>query len=144
MIGHFFDVVNAWSGLIEGGLGLISGWYGNVAKNRLAKRQEQLSAGQQALELVAQTHELLVDHMHRVDVLTQQRWAQDDTLQEVYAQAIAARLVVHKLDAQDGRPLRQFEPLPSYPISAETPDAAETAGVAGVDAPEPRAGSTHG
>lgn len=144
MIGHVFDVVNAWSGLIEGGMGLVGGWYGNVAKNRLAKRQEQLSAGQQALELVAQTRELLADHIHRVDVLTQQRWAQDDILQEVYAQAIAARLMVHELDANDGRQPRQFEPLPSYPISADTPDAAETAGVTGVDAPEPRAGSTHG
>ena len=77
---------------------------------------KQLSAGQQALELVVQTRELLADHIHRVDVLTQQWWAQDDILQEVYAQAIAARLLVHELDANDGRQPRQFEPLPSYPV----------------------------
>ncbi|MBV1825921.1 hypothetical protein [Komagataeibacter oboediens] len=115
MIGHVFDVVNAWSGLIEGGMGLVGGWYGNVAKNRLAKRQEQLSAGQQALELAAQTHGLIADYIQRTDTLTRQLWARDDVIQEVYAQAIAARLVVHELDANDGRPPRQFEPLPSYP-----------------------------
>lgn len=36
-------------------------------------------------------------------------------IQEVYAQAIEARLVVHELDASEGRPPRQFAPLPSYP-----------------------------
>ena len=101
MIGHVFDVVNAWSGLIEGGMGLISGWYANVAKNRLAKRQEQLTAGQQALALVAQTRALIADHIQRIDVLTRQLWARDDVIQEVYAQAIAARLLVHELDASD-------------------------------------------
>jgi hypothetical protein len=115
MIGHLFDTVNAWSGLIESSLGVLGGWYGNVAKNRIAKRQEQLTAGQQALALVAQTRELIADHIQRIDVLTRQLWARDDVIQEVYAQAIAARLVVHELDASAGRSPRQFEPLPSYP-----------------------------
>ncbi|MFT8417505.1 MAG: hypothetical protein ABF636_01560 [Acetobacter sp.] len=121
MIGHLFDTVNAWSGLIESGLGVIGGWYGNVAKNRIAKRQEQLTAGQQALALVAQTRELIADHIQRIDVLTRQLWARDDVIQEVYAQAIAARLVVHELDANDGRAPRQFEPLPSYPSAPAEP-----------------------
>lgn len=115
MIGHVFEVVNAWSGLIETALGLVGGWYGKVAQNRLAQRQEQLSAGQQALALVAQTREMIADHIQRIDVLTRQLWARDDVIQEVYAQAIAARLLVHELDANEGRPPRQFEPLPSYP-----------------------------
>ena len=123
MIGHVFDVVNAWSGLIEGGMGLIGGWYGNVAKNRLAKRQEQLTAGQQALAWAAQTRELIADHIQRTEMLTRQLWARDDVIQEVYAQAIAARLVVHELDASEGRSPRQFEPLPSYPaLPAEPAD----------------------
>lgn len=116
MIGHVFDTVNAWSGLIESGLGVIGGWYGNVARNRIAKRQEQLTAGQQALALVAQARELIADHIQRIDILTRQLWARDDVIQEVYAQAIAARLLVHELDANDGRSPRQFEPLPSYPV----------------------------
>lgn len=115
MIGHLFDTVNAWSGLIESGVGVIGGWYGNVARNRIAKKQEQLTAGQQALALVEQTRELIADHIQRIDVLTHQLWARDDVIQEVYAQAIAARLVVHELDANDGRTPRQFEPLPAYP-----------------------------
>ncbi|MBY4639264.1 hypothetical protein K6L44_04450 [Gluconacetobacter entanii] len=121
MIGHVFEVVNAWSGLIETALGLVGGWYGNVAKNRLAQRQEQLSAGQQALALVAQTREMLAEHIQRIDVLTRQLWARDDVIQEVYAQAIAARLLVHELDANAGRPPRQFEPLPSYPAPPVEP-----------------------
>jgi hypothetical protein len=127
MIGHLFDTVNAWSGLIESGLGVIGGWYGNVAKNRIAKRQEQLTAGQQALALVAQTRELIADHIQRIDVLTRQLWARDDVIQEVYAQAIAARLVVHELDANDGRAPRQFEPLPSYPSAPAEPTSEATA-----------------
>lgn len=126
MIGHLFDTVNAWSGLIESGLGVIGGWYGNVAKNRIAKRQEQLTAGQQALALVAQTRELIADHIQRIDVLTRQLWARDDVIQEVYAQAIAARLVVHELDANDGRAPRQFEPLPSYPSAPAEPTSEAT------------------
>jgi hypothetical protein len=121
MIGHLFDTVNAWSGLIESGLGVIGGWYGNVAKNRISKRQEQLTAGQQALALVAQTRELIADHIQRIDVLTRQLWARDDVIQEVYAQAIAARLVVHELDANNGRSPRQFEPLPAYPAEHTDP-----------------------
>ncbi|MCE2577342.1 hypothetical protein [Gluconacetobacter entanii] len=42
-------------------------------------------------------------------------------IQEVYAQAIAARLLVHELDANEGRPPRQFEPLPSYPAPPVEP-----------------------
>lgn len=127
MIGHMFEVVNAWSGLIESGLGVIGGWYGNVAKNRIAKRQEQLTAGQQALALVAQTRELIADHIQRIDVLTRQLWARDDVIQEVYAQAIAARLVMHELDANDGRAPRQFEPLPPYPSAPAEPTSEATA-----------------
>ncbi|MCE2563789.1 hypothetical protein [Komagataeibacter sp. FNDCF1] len=123
MIGHVFEVANAWSGLIEPALGLVGGWYGNVAKNRLAQKQEQLSAGQQALALVAQTREMLADYIRRIDVLTRQLWARDDVIQEVYAQAIAARLLVHELDASEGRPPRQFEPLPSYPAPPVEPVA---------------------
>lgn len=128
MIGHLFDTVNAWSGLIESGLGVIGGWYGNVARNRIAKKQEQLTAGQQALALVAQTRTLIADHIQRIDVLTRQLWARDNVIQEVYAQAIAARLVVHELDANAGRPPRQFEPLPSYPAEHTEPvnDASTT------------------
>ncbi|KAB8123110.1 hypothetical protein D3W54_01435 [Komagataeibacter medellinensis] len=123
MIGHVFDVVNAWSGLIEPALGMIGGWYGNVAKNRMAARQEQLSAGQQALALVAQTRELMGTHIQRIEVLTRQLWARDDVIQEVYAQAITARLLVHELDANEGRTPRQFEPLPPYPaLPVEPPD----------------------
>lgn len=144
MISHMFEVANAWSGLIETALGLVGGWYGNVAKTRLAQRQEQLTAGQQALALVAQTRELLREHVARIEELTQQKWAQDDTMAAVYGHAIAARLLVYELDANAGRPPRHFEPLPPYPIPATMPDAAETAGVAGVDAPEPRAEDTHG
>ncbi|MCW4592431.1 hypothetical protein, partial [Gluconacetobacter entanii] len=48
-------------------------------------------------------------------------WARDDVIQEVYAQAIAARLLVHELDANAGRPPRQFEPLPSYPAPPVEP-----------------------
>ena len=115
MIGHIFETVNAWSGLIESGLGVLGGWYGNVAKTRIAKRQEQLTAGQQALALVEQTRTMIDDHIQRIDVLSHQLWARDNVIQEVYAQAIAARLLVHQLDANDGRAPRQFEPLPSYP-----------------------------
>ncbi|GAB6968414.1 hypothetical protein JCM25156A_32430 [Komagataeibacter kakiaceti JCM 25156] len=116
MIGHVFDVVNAWSGLIEGILGVVGGWCGNVAKNRISRRQEQLAAGQQALALVAQTRELIGEYIQRTDMLTHQLWVRDDVIQEVYAQAIAARLLVYELDANAGRPPRQFDPLPSYPV----------------------------
>jgi hypothetical protein len=54
-------------------------------------------------------------------------WARNDVIQEVYAQAIAARLVVHELDANNGRAPRQFEPLPPYPSAPAEPTSEATA-----------------
>ncbi|GAN98152.1 hypothetical protein Geu3261_0514_001 [Komagataeibacter europaeus NBRC 3261] len=124
-------------------IGGVAGWTGNVARARLAAQRGRLDAGQQALELLARASErdarmdaLLASMTERVNELTRERWQYDGALQELYAQAIAARLLVYELDAKAGRPPRQFEPLPPYPIPpAAQPDAAETAGVAGVDAP---------
>lgn len=106
----------------------VVGWYGKVVYDRAQERQSALNAGQQALTLLDQAsgrdrqfNELLssmTEHLNRVLHL---RWQMDDLLADVYAQAISARMLVHELDAQAGKPPRLFERLPAYPITpAET------------------------
>ncbi|GBQ19951.1 hypothetical protein AA12717_0410 [Gluconacetobacter sacchari DSM 12717] len=103
-------------------VGGVGGWYAKMAGIRIADDRAQLAAGRQALALVdrasareAKLEPLLSDLTGRVAELMRQRWQSDDALQDLYAQAISARLTIQELDAQAGRPPREFPPLPPYP-----------------------------
>ncbi|MBM9400396.1 hypothetical protein JUN65_02150 [Gluconacetobacter azotocaptans] len=151
------DLWTAYSGPIgalgAAGTGLM-GWYGQMVRARMSSRRDHLEAGRQALDLVARAAEretkldaLVTSYMDRADAAQRQRIEDMSHVQDVYAAAIAARLMVYELDAAAGRPPRDFPPLPPYPIPADqeaAPDGAPTAGATDVDAAELRADSTHG
>ncbi|ATJ89442.1 hypothetical protein HK16_10545 [Acetobacter senegalensis] len=118
------------------------GWYGRIARTRALTRRDRLDAGAQALrltEMLTARERVLSD---RLDTLQQHHWMLLDQVQDVYAEAIAVRLIVHDLDAIAGRPLRQFRPLPPYPFPAQ--DDQPAAGATAADTAEPRAVNTHG
>lgn len=131
-----------------GALGsVVVGWYGKVVYDRAQTRKDALNAGQQALALLDQAsgrdrlfNELLGSTIERLNRVLHLRWQMDDILADVYAQAISARMIVHELDAQAGRPERDFDRLPAYPLATgsefaepkntqqQPPDAAIVAG----------------
>lgn len=121
---------------------LASGWYGRLAITKARARRDRLDAGQQALTLAATLTAREQAQEVALDTLRRRAWVLAGAVQDVYAEAIAARLIVHDLDATAGRPLRQFRPLPPYPFPAQGDDPA--AGATAADTAEPRADNTHG
>lgn len=127
--------------VIEWGLGGILGWYGRIASVSAARRRDKLDVGAQALLLNASIAERSDALASQLDRTQRSYWAVLAQIQDVYAEAIAARLIVHDLDAIAGRPLRLFRPLPPYPfpVQAEQPVSGATA----APTAEPRAENTH-
>lgn len=118
------------------------GWYCRLAATKAQTRRDRLDAGQQALSLAASLTARDQMQSAALDVLRRREWALAGAVQDVYAEAIAARLIVHDLDAVAGRPLRQFRPLPPYPFPAQGDNSA--AGATAAETAEPRADDTHG
>ncbi len=132
------DVATLWAtygSAIQTAVAGAGGWYANMVRLRLSRDRARLDAGQQALSILDWARQceerrdaLLSDLTDRIAELMRQRWQSDDALQDLYAQAISARLTIHELDAQAGRPPRAFPPLPPYPYSPtdrqEAPDNA--------------------
>lgn len=123
--------------------GGLLGWYGRVATVRAQARRDALAAGEQALQLnqsLADRERILSAQVNR---LSQDQWHLLAQTEAVYAEAIAARLIIHDLDVVAGRPLRVFRPLPAYPFPAQTDDAV-TAGATAASTAEQRTEDTHG
>lgn len=119
-----------WSGPLEWGFGMASGWAANAGRYRLQSQSNRLSAGEQALKLVAASQKretaLNVSYERMVALEATARVhaiATSDVLQTVYEQAIGARLRVHDLEAQAGLTLTVFAPLPPFPV----PEASQNA-----------------
>ncbi|MCH4024053.1 MAG: hypothetical protein LKH33_10275 [Acetobacter sp.] len=113
---HFAEPVGAI-------LSAVGGWYGKITWDRSQQRKDALSAGQQALQVIEQVRAHSAELLQLCNVYTAQivqlrreRYAIDDILIEIHAQALAARLIVHDLDAQSGRERREFFPLPPFPV----------------------------
>ncbi|MCP1270883.1 hypothetical protein [Acetobacter cerevisiae] len=121
---------------------MLAGWYGRVARSAAVARRDRLDAGQQALDLAGVLAERDRAQADALEILRRREWVLAGAVQDVYAEAIAVRLIVHDLDAAAGRPLRQFRPLPPYPFPAQGDDPA--AGATAADTAEPRAENTHG
>ncbi|MDE7547196.1 hypothetical protein PY793_04250 [Acetobacter fabarum] len=103
----------------------VGGWCANMMNGYLKAQRQKFDAGQQALAILDRASErdrqmdtLVTTMTLRVNDLMLLRWRLDDVMQEVYAQAIAARMIVHELDAQAKRFPRDFAPLPAYPLAA--------------------------
>lgn len=119
------DIAAVWStygGTIEAVVAGVGGWCANMARMYVSAQRAHLDAGQQALAVLdratareGRTDALLVACTDRIADLMRQRWQSDDALQDVYAQAISARLTIQELDAAAGRPPRIFSSLPPYP-----------------------------
>lgn len=141
MIG-LLSLWHAYGGAITGVGGLVGGWYGRVARTHAIERRDRLDAGTQALQFAAVLEARERQLSDRLEDLQRHNWALLDQVQDVYAEAIAVRLIVHDLDAIAGRPLRQFRPLPPYPFPAQSDGSA--AGATAAETAEPRAETTHG
>lgn len=133
---------HAYNGPIQAAGGMLAGWYGRVARSAAVARRDRLDAGQQALDLAGVLAERDRAQADALEILRRREWVLAGAVQDVYAEAIAVRLIVHDLDAAAGRPLRQFRPLPPYPFPAQGDDPA--AGATAADTAEPRADNTHG
>lgn len=136
------DLWHAYGAPLQTAGGIALGWYGRVAAAAAATRRDRLDAGQQALALVDTLTAREQAQAAALGALRRSQWALAGAVQDVYAEAIAVRLIVHDLDAAAGRPLRQFRPLPPYPFPAQGDDHA--AGATAADTAEPRAEDTHG
>lgn len=116
-------------------VGIAGGWYGRITRTRAIERRDRLDAGAQAIQLteVLTARERVLSD--RIDTLHQHHWMLMDQVQDVYADAIAVRLIVHDLDAIAGRPLLPFRPLPPYPFPAQNnqPVSCETSLASGTD-----------
>lgn len=123
------------------GGGGILGWYGRVASVRARERRDALDAGAQALQLNAAVTERANAVAEELSTTQRAYWLILAQIQDVYAEAIAVRLIVHDLDAAAGRPLRQFRPLPPYPFPAQSDGS--VAGATTAPTAEPRAENTH-
>lgn len=132
---------DAWP-VIEAVGGGVLGWYGKIAFLQARARRDRLDAGSQALDLAGVLAEHDRAQADALDILRRREWVLAGAVQDVYAEAIAVRLIVHDLDAAAGRPLRQFRPLPPYPFPAQGDDPA--AGATAAETAEPRANNTHG
>lgn len=118
---------HSYGGFVTGLGGVAGGWYGRIARTHALERRDRLDAGAQALrltEMLTARERVLSD---RLDALQQHHWMLMDQVQDVYAEAIAVRLIVHDLDAIAGRPLRQFRPLPPYPFPVQDDQQASVA-----------------
>lgn len=118
MIG-LLSLWHSYGGMLQGAGGVAAGWYGRIAASAAVARRDRLDAGAQALALASALSAREQDQAAAMDALRRREWALAGSVQDVYAEAIAARLIVHDLDATTGRPLRQFRPLPPYPFPAE-------------------------
>lgn len=116
---------HAYGDLLIGPGGLVAGWYGRLAATRAQIRRDRLDAGTQALALASVLTAREKAQTDALDALRRREWVLAGSVQDVYAEAIAARLIVHDLDATAGRPLRQFRPLPPYPFPAQGDGPAE-------------------
>lgn len=110
---------HAYGGLFQGVGVWATGWYSRLAVTKAQVRRDRLDAGAQALALAAALTAREQALTAALDTLRRREWALAGSVQDVYAEAIAARLIVHDQDATAGRPLRQFRPLPPYPFPAE-------------------------
>lgn len=114
----FWELWHAYGGLVQEAGACAAGWYGRVATTRAAARRDRLEAGQQALALADFMSAREQAQAQNLEELRRREWMLANAVQDVYAEAIAVRLIVHDLDAAAGRSLRQFRPLPPYPFPA--------------------------
>ncbi|MFT9382040.1 hypothetical protein [Gluconobacter sp.] len=120
-----------WGTAVEVTLGAVGGWTTTVVRYRLQSQSNRLSAGDQALKLVAASQEretaLTASYERLVALEATARVhaiATANVLQIVYEQAIGARLRVHDLEAKAGLALTVFTPLPPFPVPETSQDAA--------------------
>ena len=132
--------VDAYSVPVGTILGAVGGIYSMILKERISARHNQLGAGRQALDLVARisareerSDALIAAYMVQFEAAHCQRINDMVRLDELYAAAIAARLVVYELDAAAGRPPREFPRLPPCPAPlaaiSETPVSGRSGGL---------------
>ncbi|OUJ14200.1 hypothetical protein HK28_00530 [Acetobacter sp. DsW_063] len=95
---------------------------------RLARQREH-DASDMALRLIGlavaraeQLEALQRSYVTELDDLRRDRWRASEAVAQVQAEAIAARLIVHELDARLGEPPREFHPLPDFPFPQRAPD----------------------
>ena len=95
----------------------VADWY---ARRHTEKISEQQQLAVASLALVRQTSEQLLASEQRlnallqdVDRLRRQGWHLQDTLTELHAATLAARVRVHQLEAAQQLPLTAFAPLPA-------------------------------
>lgn len=152
------DLAAVWAtygGAIETVVAGVGGWCANMGRVYVAGQRVHLDAGQQALAILdratareVRMDALLADLTGRVNDLMRQRWHSDDVLQDLYAQAISARLAVQEMDARAGRAPREFPPLPPYPYppadQRAAPDGAPAAGATAADTAGLHADNMHG
>lgn len=110
--------------IVAAGLGATLAWLresvGWVAQSWLSRRQTQqefmLSTStllQETREHLVATHTRLETCLRELDQVQAQGWRMRDAITQIHATAVAARMRVHELEARDGLPLTQFDPLPA-------------------------------
>jgi len=144
----------AWSTPVGAILGGIGGALGTVLRYRTQSRRNQLDAGQQALVLVqaSQKQQVQMAAAYERSIAFEmsaraREVATADLLQDVHAEAIAARLHCHDLEMRYNLPLTDFPLFPAFPwrVAPETAsiDKPETTGAVAASTAKPGADNTH-
>lgn len=114
LLSELWHTYGSFAGILGGG-GVL-GWYGRIASVKAQQRHDRLQAGAQALQLNAEMAKREAILVEQLDQLRKTHWRLLAQTEDVYAEAIAARLIVHDLDAEAGRAMREFQILPAYPF----------------------------
>lgn len=130
-----------WSAALEWGSAAVGGWIANVARYKIRSQANKLSVGAQALQLNAILTERERELTEQLELMSCSHWSLLAQVEDLYVEAIAARLIVHELDVAAGRNMRDFKPLPPYPFPA--PCKSRAAGATAAPTAEPRAENTH-
>ncbi|CAI9120448.1 hypothetical protein [Brytella acorum] len=145
----------AWSGPLHFLGGALTAGGGALFRAWAIRNRNRLDAGAQALELVQ-----IIQRREQITLASYERAAAyemdararahiaADTLQDVHAEAIGARLRCHDLEMRFRLPLTDFPPFPAFPFREMLPtteaDAPQTTGAAAAAAAEPGVTSAHG
>jgi len=128
------DLWATWSGPAGAIVGGVAGWAGTVLKARMQAQRNRLDAGQQALQLVDQSHRqqaYLAAAYERALANEMSARAREvmtaDMLQDMHVEAIGARLRCHDLEMRFSLPQTQFPLMPAFPwrmVPESAPSAA--------------------
>lgn len=130
------NLAKEYEGLFAGFGGVIAGWFGQLAKNRLQAQRNTIDAEQlenEQLALALSRERFLTDRLNYLVSDTETLWRRlyerEGVVKEYHSAALSAQRLVNELEIKLGRSLTIFPDLPDYPpADDETVDTTNECG----------------